>query len=212
MLCTVCQQLILNVRAGVIAAVLGAENQSGDFEVADMCFAGLPPQPSSKSSKAKANGKQAETAEDEERDDDPYVALISGLELGTNEEAPDTRVGLLAEWLLGEGADEDVCPTPPIYMICADIQTQGTAASPENRQSDFSRKQHVSANSSTCRIKRHDREEAEEDVRLRQFRLFIRTYNPAGRIYQRDMHKRGCSPHEWRQGSKWNDVTSTSSS
>ena len=74
-----------------------------------MCFAGLPPQPSSKSSKAKANGKQAETAENEERDDDPYVALVSGLELGTNEEAPDTRVGLLAEWLLGEGADEEVC-------------------------------------------------------------------------------------------------------
>lgn len=91
--------------AGVIAAVLGAENASGDFEVVDICFAGMPPQPSSSSSEA-INGKAKETEhrtkEDVEREDDSFVAFASGLELGTNEQASDYRVGLLAEWLLGE--------------------------------------------------------------------------------------------------------------
>lgn len=86
---------------GVIAAVLGAENASGDFEVVDMCFAGLPPQPSSALSQA------YEDEEDEdERTDDPYVAIVSGLELGTSETAADYRVGLLTEWLLGESGSD----------------------------------------------------------------------------------------------------------
>lgn len=84
---------------GVIAAVLGAENASGDFEVVDICFAGMPPQPSgSSSSKAKEKAKEDLV----EKDDDSFVAIASGLELGTNEQASDHRVGLLAEWLLGE--------------------------------------------------------------------------------------------------------------
>lgn len=91
----------------MIAAVLGAENQSGDFEVVDMCFAGMPPQPSSSTSKSsKAKSKAA--VQEEDKEGDPYVALISGLELGTNEQASDYRVGLLAEWLLGEVGSEEV--------------------------------------------------------------------------------------------------------
>jgi DNA polymerase delta subunit 2 len=90
---------------GVIAAVLGAENASGDFEVVDICFAGMPPQPSSstKATNGKAKADDSQLAEEEvEKDDDTFVALVSGLELGTNEQASDHRVGLLAEWLLGE--------------------------------------------------------------------------------------------------------------
>lgn len=91
--------------SGVIAAVLGAENASGDFEVVDICFAGMPPQPSS-SATGNKNGKAKETesqsSDEIEKDDDTFVAFASGFELGTNEQASDYRVGLLAEWLLGE--------------------------------------------------------------------------------------------------------------
>lgn len=97
--------------SGVIAAVLGAENASGDFEVVDICFAGMPSQPSSSLSKS-ANGKEKEarsnTEDESERDDDTFVAFASGLELGTNEQASDYRVGLLAEWLLGEVGGQKV--------------------------------------------------------------------------------------------------------
>lgn len=41
-------------------------------------------------------------------EEDAYVALISGLELGINDAAADFRVGLLAEWLLGESGSEEV--------------------------------------------------------------------------------------------------------
>ena len=117
--------------AGVIAAVLGAENQSGDFEVVDMCFAGMAPQPSS-SRASSAKGKAgARIANDEEHEEvggaangagadtsaDPYVAILSGLELGTNEQASDYRTGLLAEWLLGEVGSEEVRVLPSLTII-----------------------------------------------------------------------------------------------
>lgn len=87
---------------GIIAAVLGAENQSGDFEVADMCFAGLPPQPHM------ATPDNDDVAgENAEVNSDPYVVLASGLNLGTHEDASDYRLGLLQEWLTGEAASEE---------------------------------------------------------------------------------------------------------
>ncbi|CAD6580503.1 MAG: hypothetical protein CYPHOPRED_001242 [Cyphobasidiales sp. Tagirdzhanova-0007] len=91
---------------GVIAAVLGAENQSGDFEVADMCFAGIAPQ----SSEIKTQKGMATKADGDE-ESDPYVALVSGLELGLSEDSLDYRIGLLAEWLTGEAGSDDVDKT-----------------------------------------------------------------------------------------------------
>lgn len=79
---------------GVIAAVLGAENQSGDFEVVDMSFAGMPPQPG--------------TSKDAQMQEESWLALASGLEFGTNEQAADYRAGLLAEWLIGESGSDEV--------------------------------------------------------------------------------------------------------
>ena len=90
-----------------------------------MCFAGLPPQPSSsRASSAKGKGGARIPDDEAENDDDetggtangagadtgsdPYVAILSGLELGTNEQASDYRTGLLAEWLLGEVGSEEV--------------------------------------------------------------------------------------------------------
>lgn len=66
----------------------------------------MPPQPSSSTKatngKAKEVDSQAEAEEAIEKDDDTFIAFVSGLELGTNEQASDHKVGLLAEWLLGE--------------------------------------------------------------------------------------------------------------
>jgi hypothetical protein len=89
-----------------------------------MCFAGMPPQPSSSRAYSAKGKGGAQIADDEEDDNDetggtangqsadtgsdPYVAILSGLELGTNEQASDYRTGLLAEWLLGEVGSEEV--------------------------------------------------------------------------------------------------------
>lgn len=76
-----------------------------------MCFAGMPPQPS-------ANG--AETSDDTQRADrDPWIALASGLELGTNEQAADYRAGLLAEWLIGETGSEEVSFRAFLSIACS---------------------------------------------------------------------------------------------
>ena len=40
---------------GIIIGVLGIEKSGGDFEVVDICFAGLAPQPRAKSSSSKAD-------------------------------------------------------------------------------------------------------------------------------------------------------------
>ncbi|ORY43933.1 DNA polymerase alpha/epsilon subunit B-domain-containing protein [Leucosporidium creatinivorum] len=87
---------------GTIMAALGAETPSGDFEVLEFCFAGLPPQADVKPvSSAQANGKGKE-------EDGEWVALLSGLEMGSGNAEQEARCMMLAEWLSGEvGGDED---------------------------------------------------------------------------------------------------------
>jgi DNA polymerase delta subunit 2 len=77
----------------VIAAALGAETPSGEFEVVDLCFAGAPPQ-SARPIKTEEEGS--------------WVAIVSGLELGGNADLDDFRADLLAEYLSGELADTEV--------------------------------------------------------------------------------------------------------
>ncbi|KAK4703707.1 DNA polymerase delta subunit 2, partial [Phenoliferia sp. Uapishka_3] len=77
---------------GTIMAALGAETSTGDFEVLEVCYAGLPPQ----------------EPRDEEEGDGEWIAIVSGLEMGGGEVAEDMRVNMLAEWLTGElGGDDD---------------------------------------------------------------------------------------------------------
>nr|XP_019043001.1 DNA polymerase delta subunit 2 [Kwoniella bestiolae CBS 10118]OCF21931.1 DNA polymerase delta subunit 2 [Kwoniella bestiolae CBS 10118] len=104
-------------QGGVIMAALGMETSSGDFEVIDLCFAGLPDKldvqagPSSKS-----NGKGKEKAKSDEdvdmtgdgtngneSDEKTWVALVSGLSVGAQEAPADLKCELLVEWLTGEG-------------------------------------------------------------------------------------------------------------
>lgn len=73
-------------------AALGAEMASGDFEVFEYCFAGMPEQPP----------LNPTTPEGE------WVALASGMEMGTASDVADVRAELLSEWLLGEAGDDEV--------------------------------------------------------------------------------------------------------
>jgi DNA polymerase delta subunit 2 len=88
-------------------AALGMETTSGDFEVIDLCFAGLPdiakpeagPSNANGSTKGKERAKEDPGAEKEEK---TWVALASGLSVGSQEAPADFKVQLLAEWLMGE--------------------------------------------------------------------------------------------------------------
>lgn len=82
-------------------AALGAETASGDFRVAEFLFAGAPPQPELAARKKDKDVKMEGSSEGE------WVAIVSGLGMGSSEAAADVRAAMLSEWLLGEvGADE----------------------------------------------------------------------------------------------------------
>ncbi|WWC69696.1 uncharacterized protein I206_103639 [Kwoniella pini CBS 10737] len=100
---------------GVIMAALGMETSSGDFEVIDLCFAGLPDKLDVQAGPSKANGKgkeKAKASEDVEMTgngmnvqdaEKTWVALVSGLSVGAQEAPADLKCELLVEWLTGEG-------------------------------------------------------------------------------------------------------------
>ncbi|GAA5856203.1 hypothetical protein JCM8547_000817 [Rhodosporidiobolus lusitaniae] len=102
---------------GTILAALGAETASGDFEVFEYTFAGMPPQPSSPGSSsstaggsgiANGKGKEVEMNGSGGRDEGEWVAIASGLEMGNADQVADVRAEMLVEYLLGEaGGDED---------------------------------------------------------------------------------------------------------
>lgn len=79
----------------MIAAVQGRALGNDQFEVLDVCFAGLPAQ-----AERPLKGK--------EESEGQWVALASGLELGGREDADDVRVDLFSEWLTGELAGLEV--------------------------------------------------------------------------------------------------------
>lgn len=98
--CSLCTSLrvhrLMCGMVGTIMGVLGAETPEGNFEVVELCYAGLPPQPA-----VKSKVDSTSMVVDGEKEGE-WVALVSGLEmsLGT-----DPRVTLLSEWLLGELED-----------------------------------------------------------------------------------------------------------
>ncbi|CAG8442216.1 24166_t:CDS:10 [Gigaspora rosea] len=76
-----------NIVTGVIMAVLGKESSEGNFEVFDICFAGLPYQ----------QPMPVIT-------DDKYIALISGINIGPNS-SPALQLQMMTEFLNGELGD-----------------------------------------------------------------------------------------------------------
>lgn len=99
---------------GCIVAVMGTENASGDFEVIDMQFADLAPQPNrwtlSKSTKSNgaAKGKKTTKDEDVEMTDasapvkGSKIAVVSGLNFSGDDPSYALELNLLLEYLLGE--------------------------------------------------------------------------------------------------------------
>ncbi|KAM5539096.1 hypothetical protein V8D89_007319 [Ganoderma adspersum] len=88
---------------GIILGALGIETNNGDFEVVDLCYPGMAPQPTA--------GPEwpSWSVVDESMDvdgssqhiSDEWIALVSGLEAGAAD-AADGQLQLLAEYLAGE--------------------------------------------------------------------------------------------------------------
>ncbi|KAG1756254.1 DNA polymerase alpha/epsilon subunit B-domain-containing protein [Suillus paluster] len=88
---------------GVIVAALGMETSTGDFEVVDICTAGL-----ASFAEEEILGSDAMDMDvDSPSTQDEYVAVISGLSIGSSSPA-DAQIQMLVEYLTGEaGGPED---------------------------------------------------------------------------------------------------------
>ncbi|GAA5896256.1 DNA-directed DNA polymerase delta subunit POL31 [Sporobolomyces salmoneus] len=85
---------------GTIIACLGAETSSGDFEVFEFIYCGMPPQSQAKSTPT--------TMEDDDGEGEgEWVALASGMEMGNEQMVGDLKSELLVEWLNGEIGDQE---------------------------------------------------------------------------------------------------------
>jgi DNA polymerase delta subunit 2 len=99
---------------GCIIAVMGTENANGEFEVLDLKFADLPPQPGRWSLSKPSNGtakKPSIKEEDVEMSDtspsqpSKKIAIVSGLEFSGTDTSYAMELNLLLEFLLGEALD-----------------------------------------------------------------------------------------------------------
>jgi DNA polymerase delta subunit 2 len=88
---------------GVILGALGLETAGGDFEVVDICYAGMAPQ---LHDDAKVEEDDDEMDVDEESPsstDDEHIAIVSGFDIG-NDDVPDAEIQMLTEYLSGEAS------------------------------------------------------------------------------------------------------------
>jgi DNA polymerase delta subunit 2 len=93
---------------GVIMAALGMETPTGDFEVLDVCFAGLPPNESHATSHRRGRPLNLSDciAFIDENVVDEWVALVSGLDIGSGV-ISEGLLQLLVEYLSGEAGGDD---------------------------------------------------------------------------------------------------------
>lgn len=89
---------------GIVVAIKGRENANGDFEVDDMCFAGLPDQ-SLRSLDVQSEWESSCPAVVDDTGNGEYLALTSGLNVGDNAH-DDLYLQLLAEYLTGQLGDD----------------------------------------------------------------------------------------------------------
>ncbi|KAG8217429.1 DNA polymerase alpha/epsilon subunit B-domain-containing protein, partial [Butyriboletus roseoflavus] len=96
------QKLIsMHLVTGVIIAVLGMETPSGEFEVIDTCFADLAPFAEQHNTGNDSMDVDSSTAQLDE-----YLAVVSGLSIGTESQA-DAQIQMLVEYLSGEVGGHD---------------------------------------------------------------------------------------------------------
>ncbi|EEB91211.1 hypothetical protein MPER_10466 [Moniliophthora perniciosa FA553] len=79
---------------GVILGALGMETPNGEFEVVDICYPGMAPNPTEESgNKMNIDGET-----------DEWIAVVSGLDVGSSSSS-DARIHMLIEYLTGEECD-----------------------------------------------------------------------------------------------------------
>ncbi|KAJ7581047.1 DNA polymerase alpha/epsilon subunit B-domain-containing protein [Mycena floridula] len=98
---------------GVIVGVLGMETPNGEFEVIDICYPGIAPQPSSG-----LNAPEESMEVDGQQDE--WIGIISGLSIGAPSQA-DGPIQMLIEYLTGEegGLDDQVSASQISRLIIA---------------------------------------------------------------------------------------------
>ncbi|KAJ7349473.1 DNA polymerase alpha/epsilon subunit B-domain-containing protein, partial [Mycena albidolilacea] len=79
---------------GVIIAALGIETPTGEFEVVDVCYADMAPQP-------KLDEPEEKMDVDADSQQDGWIGLVSGLDIGSPSPA-DAQIQMLVEYLTGE--------------------------------------------------------------------------------------------------------------
>ncbi|KAJ6438575.1 microsomal signal peptidase subunit [Purpureocillium lavendulum] len=94
---------------GCIVAVMGTENNSGEFEVIDIKFPDLPPQPErwAETKPTTSNGNGKVKGEDEDMTEASQksgnkIAIVSGLSFSGSDSSYALELNLLLEYLLGE--------------------------------------------------------------------------------------------------------------
>ncbi|KAI0262892.1 hypothetical protein BC834DRAFT_889496 [Gloeopeniophorella convolvens] len=90
---------IAQLMTGVIAGVLGAETNTGEFEVVDLCFPGMAPQ-EGEDDEMDVDELVAAPAEEE------YVAFLSGLDVGSSR-ASEAQLQMLVEYVTGESGNPE---------------------------------------------------------------------------------------------------------
>ncbi|KAJ6547330.1 DNA polymerase alpha/epsilon subunit B-domain-containing protein [Mycena capillaripes] len=98
---------------GVIIAALGIETPTGEFEVVDICYAEMAPQPTH----GEAEGQMDIDADPQT---DPWIAVVSGLDIGSTSPA-DAQIQMLVEYLTGEegGSHEQISAAQISRLIIA---------------------------------------------------------------------------------------------
>jgi DNA polymerase delta subunit 2 len=132
---------------GCIMAVLGTENADGAFEVIDIKFADLPPQPErwalskQKPQNGHANGSSKAPVSSK-------IAIISGLEF--DGVSGRLTTDLLAEYLLGEAGEDQDVPRITRLIIAGnsleDATPIPTREDPENLKQKTTKKHGIDAN------------------------------------------------------------------
>ncbi|ESK85888.1 DNA polymerase subunit delta-2 [Moniliophthora roreri MCA 2997] len=98
---------------GVILGALGMETPNGEFEVVDICYPGMAPNPIEEESGDKMNVDASEET-------DEWIAAVSGLDVGSPSSS-DARIHMLIEYLTGEecGTRYGVSPSQISRIIIA---------------------------------------------------------------------------------------------
>ncbi|EGX96736.1 DNA polymerase delta subunit 2 [Cordyceps militaris CM01] len=132
---------------GCIIAVMGTENTSGEFEVLDLKFPDLPPQPARWAlGTADGTHKQQDTemtdsggGSDAPSTNHKQIAIVSGLSFSGADASCAVEVDLLLEYLLGESLSPDAqsqASRISRFIIAGDSISAAAAAAPDDDNDD----------------------------------------------------------------------------